>query len=741
MTRGFLLFVLSLFIYQSTGELKNVKPCDASRYDARVSHSWRYGPPVGLKRQFYGTRKKTQNRVIDFETTYFSASFDFERLRLSSRELNVSKTVGYRECTCSPPRDEIRDDNATNYVDYPIRLVRSGRYSTHFWFFTFCCEKVVAFDLKVWPDCITVSSGNGPSDTFHACIHSNNSELKVFASNVGTGHGASVASHRSLEINVEAPLPSEGGRHACFARPEFSTYNITIVNEASCSSVARLVLIRRNGGLGIVSVVPLVLHSQSGKFVQSGIFTQTSKNWHTNPQVLYAETALIEVLTYWEMPPESRLNFQIQLLYGNFGNLPAVSHAQLSLIGWGRSGGLWEQVAHGCDGGESITFEPDGNHRDALVNDIRPVYTCSISSNDGGACLSGWTENIGGANILVIYLGAGFRRRIEEVKIRSVQRHTGPVMTNVSYIGKIYNPDAMLMRTISTTQTGDFARHFFSFAVSAKKKSQKRRWERYTISLFEMGTRMYNEMEISTVYYGDNNGLLGTINLRDIMKQRLRISFPKGTVLPVWFALDGDSLFHHSKTQVRSFRGLILRSTNIELKALRFLLRRSVHTNGWMLIAAMQNALSFPVQGFFEMVVAPKRSEYYRGSDTDFVLFLKNEPLWRIIHEEAISNDFRVQRLSSGHHLERMYPIRIRIGSESIVSFKVISKAHGSNGLVPVTLSKSRHACEIIRLRIDGEPVKIAFQTNRDDGDGSFECTTLVDLRKRKKHLLEFHIL
>ncbi len=740
MARGFLLFVLPLFISWSQGELTNIKPYGASRYDVRVSHSWRYGPPKGLKRQFYGTQGKTHNRVIDFETTYFSASFDFERLRLSSTELGVSKTVAHRGCECSPPGYEIRANDATNYVDYPIRLVRAGRYTVHFVFFTTCCGKTVAFDLKVWPDCIAVSSGNGPSDAFHACIHSNNSGVKVNAFNVGTGRAESVASHRSLEVHVEAPLPSEAGQHACFARPDLSTYNITIENEASYNSVARLVLIRRKGGLGIVSVVPLILYSQSGKFVQTGIFIQTSKNWHTNPQVLYAETELLEAVTYWEMPPKSRLVFQIQLLYGNFGNLPAVSHAQLSLIGWGRSGGLWEQVAHGCDGGESITFEPDGNHRDALVNDIRPVYTCSISSNDDGACLSGWTENVGGANVLAVYLDAGFRRRIEEVKIRSVQRHTGPVMTNVSYIGKMSrHPGVMLMRTISTTQTEDFARHFFSFAVSAKKKSGKRR-KKYTISLFEMGTRMYNELEISTVYYGDKRGLLGSVNLKGIMKKNARISFPKSTVLPIWFALDGESLFYHSTTQVRSFRGLILRSTNVKFKALRFHLRRSMYTNGWMLIAAIRNALSSPLRGFFEMVVAPKRPEYYRGTDAAFVSFLKNEPLWRIIHEEAIANDFRVLQLSSGHHLERAYPIRIRIGSERVVSFKVMSKARGSNGLVPVTLANSKHECEKIRLRMDGEPVDVAFQANRDDGDGRFDCTALIDLRKRKKHLLEFHI-
>ena len=69
-----------------------------------------------------------------------------------------------------------------------------------------------------------------------------------------------------------------------------------------------------------------------------------------------------------------------------------------------------------------------------------------------------------------------------------------------------------------------------------------------------------------------------------------------------------------------------------------------------------------------------------------------------------------------------------------------MSKARGSNGLVPVTLANSKHECEKIRLRMDGEPVDVAFQANRDDGDGRFDCTALIDLRKRKKHLLEFHI-
>jgi hypothetical protein len=87
------------------------------------------------------------------------------------------------------------------------------------------------------------------------------------------------------------------------------------------------------------------------------------------------------------------------------------SHAQLSLIGWG-SNGLWEQAGQGSNG-ESITFEPNGQQRCVNHLDTRPFAACAINENVGGACNSntfknlGWTENVGGSDMLKIWTPSG----------------------------------------------------------------------------------------------------------------------------------------------------------------------------------------------------------------------------------------------------------------------------------------------------------------------------------------------
>jgi hypothetical protein len=87
------------------------------------------------------------------------------------------------------------------------------------------------------------------------------------------------------------------------------------------------------------------------------------------------------------------------------------SHAQLSLIGWG-SNGLWEQAGQGSNG-ESITFEPNGQQRCVNNLDTRPFAACAINENVGGSCSSytfanlGWTENVGGSDMLNIWTPSG----------------------------------------------------------------------------------------------------------------------------------------------------------------------------------------------------------------------------------------------------------------------------------------------------------------------------------------------
>ena len=83
--------------------------------------------------------------------------------------------------------------------------------------------------------------------------------------------------------------------------------------------------------------------------------------------------------------------------YGYWGSAGTVSHAQLSLIGWGETGngmkalGAW---------GKSLTIDPTQHIGSAFLDDIRPTFTQSYKNNgqykDEGIVNTtyNWTENV-----------------------------------------------------------------------------------------------------------------------------------------------------------------------------------------------------------------------------------------------------------------------------------------------------------------------------------------------------------
>ena len=72
--------------------------------------------------------------------------------------------------------------------------------------------------------------------------------------------------------------------------------------------------------------------------------------------------------TFVRLPPHSQRVFSFTLTYARYGGVPAASHAQLSLIGWGHNQ-FWEQAAIGSFG-ESICYEPGRVQRRCCIDDI-----------------------------------------------------------------------------------------------------------------------------------------------------------------------------------------------------------------------------------------------------------------------------------------------------------------------------------------------------------------------------------
>ena len=92
-----------------------------------------------------------------------------------------------------------------------------------------------------------------------------------------------------------------------------------------------------------------------------------------------------------KIPAKTKITLEYLGIGALWGNVPAVSHAQLCLIGWGKNQ-LWEKSAIGS-WGEHICYEPDLDQASAPVLDIRPLMVVDPNGQPWR-----WTGNVGGAD-------------------------------------------------------------------------------------------------------------------------------------------------------------------------------------------------------------------------------------------------------------------------------------------------------------------------------------------------------
>lgn len=304
--------------------------------------------------------------------------------------------------------------------------------------------------------------------------------------------------------------------------------------------------------------------------------------------------------------------------------LAAVSHAQLSLLGYGGDG-LWEQVAHGS-GGETMTLEPYGEHRASIIDDLRPGPStcgtvklgarCNTASDCVGAadrpalrpfCLPAnasygasrvsrcspatsldwraaglgpsacpahtWTRNIGGGDALVYFdeegryvpKGRGLRTRIDAV---------GPLLTRSEWIGKTLDEAFEWRWRMSSPATGDVVRHFIRLSIRVLRDVRPSR-----LAFFSLAADGYDENRFAGVAVGGVGVDVHNIDLRRLTASRNGHAYvdgywrrPLNGSMPHWFALHSSSAAHTCDDGAESCeaggvadRGLVLRSWRARL--------------------------------------------------------------------------------------------------------------------------------------------------------------------------------
>ncbi len=409
-----------------------------------------------------------------------------------------------------------------------------------------------------------------------------------------------------------------------------------------------------------------------------GIPVQISKNWHrdaANPTT--HEGSWLRGSTMLTLEPGETRRFKLRVIYGYWGGAGAVSHAQLSLIGWGGNW-KWEESALGA-WGESITFDPAQHIAGSFMGDIRPTFTDSYSANGP---THGWTENCGGADFLLYRDNANTYRWGKRLK--TCFHRTGPNMTEVIYGGVTDDERIRFTYTARSVSTHDYHRRFSKYRYEFLDDviSPQR------LVFHQMAADYYMVPSYTNYYLGDESGLLESraINAGGNSYKDSPIAFDGK-----WLSIDDTT---GGGKPAKALRGLMSLSSTLNETPLPVYLHTYGRTWGssTMLFdlagAAVTDSYNAGdvVTGELEFVMPPQHRDNYWGGDAELISRLTSygDTSWEPVRDEWVHNVQLDVSVQSGT-LMRNYPMEIQPETSSNVLADFTLNG-GGIGHVPVTI-------------------------------------------------------
>ena len=272
---------------------------------------------------------------------------------------------------------------------------------------------------------------------------------------------------------------------------------VQLQNPSDSEQLTRLLFEKTKSGFSqsigsSITGISATLRDKEGN--PTGIPVQLSKNWHNKPEGGVYTNAWFHGVTQLRLPPQSDLELELTVSYGHWGGVPAASHAQLSLIGWG-SNQLWEQSAIGA-WGESLCYEPSQVQADCTITDVRPLMV----SEPGEKNHWKWTNNVGGGDFFRLFDKEG--KRMPHKAMQAVRHKLGPCLTEVTYGGKIY-PGLCHSSTVSLGRSDDIVRGTFRLIMNVYEPIE---FSRFVI--FQAGADTYNYTAEKKLAIGNETGMI-----------------------------------------------------------------------------------------------------------------------------------------------------------------------------------------------------------------------------------------
>jgi hypothetical protein len=474
---------------------------------------------------------------------------------------------------------------------------------------------------------------------------------------------------------------------------------------ANREGVARVIFTKTGAGLRHATGAPITgitaaLRTPDG--TPTGIPVQLSKNWHSRPEGGELAATWFHAVTLLRLPggrDESEL--ELALAYGHWGRLPAVTHSQLSLIGWG-SNQLWDQAAIGS-WGENFCFEPDQAQRGCAVLDVRPLMVTPMRGDRWQ-----WTNNVGGADWIRLNLTPQPGSFVPRSDMRTTYLSQGPCLSRVLYSGRT-GRSLYHSTEVSIGRTSDIARATYRLRLDVGERTDFRRFV-----IFQMGADMYNYPEGESLAYGDATGMLRAWTPAPAADRNIRLGEPvelKGST--PWASLHGGRDSAGKQAGAYADRGFVIREWKAVLggkPALPWLVERGGFPFGRLsttldLVPPPDVKALLPgdhVEALIEHVVIPQKSEDYYGPDEGLrQALISLTPPDRVLREAK--DGARVAQATVGTVIS-LHPAVIVRCQDNRADFTL----QGGVGHVPLRLAGLTLPPGRLTILLDGTPAKPA---------------------------------
>jgi hypothetical protein len=510
---------------------------------------------------------------------------------------------------------------------------------------------------------------------------------------------------------------------------------LTLINPSERPTVVRL-MFTQTRDLPITGFTPMLCDPDG---TPSGLPVQISKNWHQRSEKghLDYEGPWFHGFTFVRLPPKSRRELVFQMAYARYGGVPAASHAQLSLVGWGHNQ-FWDEAAIGSFG-ESICYEPGRVQRRCFIDDVRPLTTLPVA----GGKPWGWAENCGGGDFLVWVDERGGYRGFRAT--RTDYRAQGPCLTDVRYLEETTGGEIAARMDVSLARSDDYLRacHHIRYDVRQPVK-----WQR--LALYQLGADFYNDTPARRVAVGDTQGMRAEWTPPQLLGGYDRRSVPLVGEQP-WISIHGLDRAALRKGSAAASRGLILRSWRARLGGKDGVAPHfSTYGNEWgkgnfktVIELSPPPDLTGLVPGDFveaeiELVVFPGDAKSYYGPNEPFRAALADgADTWRLVHREAAGNALRVN--ASRGTVRRNFPLQLAVDRSNQAEAVV----NGGVGWLPVTFTGLTTHRDF-ELRVNGRPFgqsvhgNDCWQTDYDPQTGAWSQTFNLPRGDREPLRLQF---